>query len=173
VRRALLFLLAMAVADVVRAGDEPFPYTPRSLGITGGLFEFTDDTYREGEFGLQYRLSRRWGPFQPIGGGMVTTAGAFNLYAGVGIDFPAGRRWLFRASFAPGYYDKGPSGKDLGLALEFRSSLEIAWRLSSGWRFGIEIYHLSNADMGRINPGDGSLLLTVTVPLERWPRPTL
>jgi len=158
-------IVAAATLGAAPAADSPVVHPPSSLGVMAGLFEFTDDTYREGEFGLQYRLGQRWGIFQPMGGAMVTTAGAFNIYAGIALHISAGQRWLFRGSFAPGYYDKGPSGKDLGLDLEFRSGLEIAWRLASGWRLGIEFYHLSNGDIGRINPGNGSVLVTVTVPL--------
>jgi len=166
---AALLLLPLA-AGAASAAERPPAPPPPSLGILAGLFEFTDDTYREGELGAQYRLGYRWGVLQPFGGAMVTTAGAFHVYAGVSFDVPLGRRWLLRGSFAPGYYDKGASGKDLGLDLEFRSGVEIAWRLDGGWRLGIEFYHLSNGNLGAINPGDGSLLLTATVPLGKGAR---
>ena len=92
-------------------------------------------------------------------------AGAFHLYAGFAADLPLGEHALIRLGFAPGYYDKGADGKDLGMALEFRSSFEIGWRFGDGWRLGVEIYHLSNAQLGDINPGNGSLLVALTIPL--------
>jgi hypothetical protein len=74
---------------------------------------------------------------------------------------------LLRLGFGPGYYDRGATGKDLGLSLEFRSSLEIGWCLRSGWRLGLELVHLSNGDLAKVNPGNGSLLFVVTLPLGR------
>jgi hypothetical protein len=95
---------------------------------------------------------------------VVTTEGSFNLYAGFGIDVPLGRRVLIRVSFAPGYYHEG-GGKPLGQALEFRSSFEIGWRFRDGWRIGLEGYHLSNADLAAHNPGEGSLVVMLTIPV--------
>jgi lipid A 3-O-deacylase len=132
--------------------------------VLGGLFEFTDDTWREAEFGAQYRLGRHLGAFGTMAGGMVTSAGDFHLYAGLALEIPASRRVLLRLAFAPGYYDRGAQGKDLGYALEFRSSFEIGWCLRTGWRLGLELVHVSNAGLGRVNPGSGSLLLVVTRP---------
>jgi hypothetical protein len=142
--------------------SEPGPRA--SLGVTAGLFEFTDDTYRAAELGVQYRGAGRLWIIHPMAGGMINGDGAFNLYAGFGVDVPLGQRVLIRLAFAPGYYHQG-EGKDLGLGLEFRSSIEIGWRFGDGWRFGVEAYHLSNADLGEINPGNGSLVLGLTIPL--------
>jgi hypothetical protein len=168
VRAAVLLavgLLAGSSAVAVRAEDNSVEADPRAnVGLLAGLFDFTDDTYRAGEFGAQYRGRGRWWVLHPMAGGMVTTDGAWHLYAGFGIDLPLGRRWLIRLGFAPGYYDQG-GGKPLGMALEFRSSFEIACRFGDGWRIGLEGYHLSNADLAAHNPGNGSLLLALTIPL--------
>jgi len=166
VTRAPLVLLALALSASVARGEPP-PSEPRrgpSLGLLGGLFEFTDDTYREAELGAQYRLGMRVGAFQPMAGGMLTSAGAFHLYAGLALEIPASRRLLLRLGFAPGYYGRGASGKDLGLPLEFRSSFEIGWCLRSGWRVGLELAHISNGNITEINPGSGSLLVVVSRP---------
>jgi hypothetical protein len=166
VRAALLVVLAALVVPAAAAADEsPVEPAPRAnVAVMAGLFDFTDDTYRAGELGAQYRGTGRWWLLHPMAGGMITTDGAFNLYAGFGIDIPLGRRLLVRLGFAPGYYGQG-GGKPLGTALEFRSSFEIAWRFGDGWRVGLEGYHLSNADLVAHNPGNGSLLLALTIPL--------
>lgn len=162
----LIVLAVLAAPTGARAADPAPDPSPRpSVGVTGGLFEFTDDTYRAAELGAQYRWSGRWWLFQPMAGGMVTSAGAFQVYAGVAVDIPLGRRPFIRLGFAPGYYDQGARGKDLGMALQFRSSFEIGWRFRDGWRIGIETYHLSNAQLGDINPGNGSLLVALTIPV--------
>jgi hypothetical protein len=162
----LLALTVLTGSGSLLAADDPasVPGPRASLGVTAGLFEFTDDTYRAAEFGVQYRGAGRWWLLHPMAGGMVNANGAINLHAGFGIDVPLGQRLLVRLAFAPGYYRQGV-GKDLGLGLEFRSSFEIAWRFSHGWRIGVEAYHLSNAQLGDINPGSGSLVLVLTIPL--------
>ena len=168
-----LGLLAGPSAVAVRGEDTPTEAAPRAnVAVLAGLFDFTDDTYRAGEFGAQYRGSGRWWVLHPMAGGMVTTDGAWHLYAGFGIDVPIARRFLIRLGFAPGYYGQG-GGKPLGTALEFRSSFEIAWRFGEGWRIGLEGYHLSNADLAAHNPGNGSLLLALTIPLGQTPSPSV
>ena len=44
---------------------------------------------------------------------------------------------------------------------------ELALRLDGGRRLGLELYHISNASSGRINPGAESLLVTFALPLGR------
>lgn len=166
-RGALLLVLAVLTGsgNLLAANDPvPAPGHRASLGVTGGLFEFTDDNYRAPEFGVQYRGAGRLWIVHPMAGGMVNADDAFNLYVGFGVDLSLSRRVLLRLAFAPGYYHQG-NGKDLGKGLEFRSSVEVGWRFGDGWRIGLEAYHLSNAQLGDINPGGGSLVLGLTVPL--------
>jgi hypothetical protein len=151
-------LVAAACAGAVtptRAGD---------LVIALGTFDVSDDTYRALEAGLQYRVSGRWWLLQPILGALATSAGGLYLYAGLGVAVPLGASLLLSASFAPGYYDRG-RGKDLGDPLEFRTTLGLAWRLGGGRTLGLEVDHVSNQNLGTTNPGQGSLLLTLSVPL--------
>jgi hypothetical protein len=161
-RGVRLVALAVLLASGASAAEEAAPRA--QVAAMAGVFDFTDDTFRAGELGAQYRGAGRWWVLHPMAGGMVTTDGSWNIYAGFGIDVPLGRRVLIRLGFAPGYYGQG-GGKDMGQALEFRSSFEIGWRFDSGWRIGLEGYHLSNADLAAHNPGEGSLLLVLTVPL--------
>jgi lipid A 3-O-deacylase len=159
---ALTLLAAPAAGRAEEGARVPGPRP--NVAVLGGLFDFTDDTYRAGELGAQYRGSGRWWILHPMAGGMVTTDGSWNLYAGFGIDMPLGRRVLARLAFAPGYYEQG-GGKDLGEALEFRSSAEVAWRFRDGWRIGVEMYHISNGSLAAHNPGNNSLLVALTIPL--------
>jgi lipid A 3-O-deacylase len=162
---ALLAVGLLTGLPGVRAEDAGAGAAPRAnVAVLAGVFDFTDDTYRAGELGAQYRGRGRWWVLHPLAGGMATTDGAWHLYAGFGIDIPLGKCPLIRLGFAPGYYHQG-GGKPLGQALEFRSSFEIAWRFGDGWRVGLEGYHLSNANLAAHNPGNGSLLLALTIPL--------
>ena len=161
----VLLGLALMASPGAEAGDRPSEADPRAtVALSAGVFDFTDDTFRAGELGGQYRGRGRWWVLHPMAGAMLTTEGAFNLYAGFGIDVPLGQRWLIRVSFAPGYYHQG-GGKPLGTALEFRSSFEIGWRFGDGWCIGLEGYHLSNADLAAHNPGEGSLVVALTIPV--------
>lgn len=44
--------------------------------------------------------------------------------------------------------------------MEFRSGLEIAYRLANGHRVGMIYYHLSHANIYEDNPGSNSLVFT-------------
>ena len=55
-------------------------------------------------------------------------------------------------SFAPGYYNEG-NGKDLGMALEFKSEIKMSYDISKDSKIGFSYSHISNNDWGDINPG--------------------
>lgn len=155
--RLLAAVLAAAIiADPARAGD---------LVLSIGAFDATDDTYRAAEAGVRYISRERWWRLRPMGGGMATSAGAFYAYVGLALEVALGGRVTLAASLAPGYYNRGGSGKDLGDPLEFRSGIELSWHLGRGRRLGLELYHVSNANLGAINPGQTSVALTLGLPL--------
>jgi lipid A 3-O-deacylase len=160
-----LLLLAAAVA-APEAHPDFAPGARATLDVSAGAFEIAHPDERAAEVGLKYRASGHLWLLHPIAGAMATSDGAFNLFGGFSIDLPLGKGPLVRGSFAPGYSNRG-HGKDLGYALEFRSSVEIGWRFDAGWSLGVEWYHLSNARLGDKNPGDASLLVTLTLPLGR------
>jgi lipid A 3-O-deacylase len=157
----LVLLAAVAAAPEASAAR---PRTPATLDLSAGAFEIAHPDERAAEVGAKYRGAGHLWLLHPIAGAMATSDGAFHLFGGFSIDVPLGKGPLLRGSFAPGYFHRG-HGKDLGYPLEFRSSLEIGWRFDARWSLGIEWYHLSNARLGDINPGDASLLLTLTLPL--------
>lgn len=136
---------------------------PSVLEISGGAYDANKRRAPAAEVGLQYRSGGTLFILHAMAGAMVTTNGALNAYAGFSFDLPLGRAPVVRLSFAPGYYRAG-GGKDLGYPLEFRSGIELGWRLR-GWRVGVELYHLSNASLARHNPGEESLVLTLAFPL--------
>ena len=134
------------------------------VAISAGEYNTVDQSRAAAELGLQWRGGGRWWVFHPIVGGMVTHQGAMHGYVGFTFDLPLGPHVVVRPSFAPGLYRQG-GGKDLGYPLEFRSGLEIGWRLSGGTRVGAEFYHISNASLGDKNPGENSLMLVVAIPI--------
>lgn len=127
-----------------------------------GAFDIIDSD-KATELGIEYRFDT----FQlgrldlnPVLGASGTTEGNAWGYAGVRWDLPLNtERWITTIGFAVSIYEEG-DGKDLGGPVEFRSSIDLAYRLSNGSRIGLSFYHLSNARIYDFNPGSESLVLT-------------
>ena len=62
---------------------------------------------------------------------------------------------IFTPSFAPGLYHEG-DGKDLGHVLEFKSEIQLSYKLSKDANIGFSYNHISNASLGDKNPGANS-----------------
>lgn len=97
---------------------------------------------------------------------MANADGAFYVYTGINFDLLFFDHFLFAPGFAGGYYANG-RGKDLGYPIEFRSGIELGWQFADWHRLGIHFYHLSNASLGRRNPGEESLVLYYDIPLRK------
>ncbi len=68
-------------------------------------------------------------------------------------------------SIAAGAYHQG-DGKDLGGALEFRSNLELNYKLSPDSRIGLALNHKSNASLYDNNPGTETIQAVYSVSLD-------
>ena len=91
------------------------------------------------------------GKFSPITGGFVTDKSSIYLYTGVQAEYEVGPLNIV-PSFAPGYYEAG-DGKDLGMALEFKSEIKLSFDIFQDSKIGYSYSHISNNDWGTINPG--------------------
>ena len=91
------------------------------------------------------------GKFSPITGGFVTDKNSIYLYTGVQAEYELGPLNIV-PSFAPGYYEQG-DGKDLGMALEFKSELKFSLDIFKESKIGYSYSHISNNDWGDKNPG--------------------
>jgi lipid A 3-O-deacylase len=166
----LLFCAMPAAAQLFPLG------APESVWASVGQF----DSLREPlgyEAGWEVRfaprrfrlLPRRVPDAIPTLGAMATSRGMLYTYAGLRWELPAGERWVFSPGLAAGLYYQG-YGKNLGGALEFRSHVELGYRLAGGARVGLCIYHLSNAGIFDFNPGSESLVVTYTARLRKAKR---
>lgn len=126
------------------------------LGV--GVFDVTKPKDASLEFRIEYKPGCVWHTIRPLSGLMITEKKQWYVYTGFGFDWVIANYLLFSPNFALGWYEKG-DGKDLGFPLEFRSGVELGIRFSEGLRLGVHFYHLSNASLGRINPGSESLVL--------------
>ena len=93
------------------------------------------------------------GRFSPISGGFFTDKNSIYLYTGIQGQYAVGPLKIL-PSFAPGYYNAG-DGKDLGLALEFKSEIKLAFDILENLQIGFAYSHISNNDWGKDgkNPG--------------------
>ena len=91
------------------------------------------------------------GKFSPITGGFVTDKSSIYLYTGVQVEYELGPLNIV-PSFAPGYYEAG-NGKDLGMALEFKSELKFSFDIFKDSKLGYSYSHISNNEWGDKNPG--------------------
>lgn len=115
------------------------------------------------------QLEYRWGCYfwhlvRPEIGVITPGFRALYLYGGISLDLYITKHLLFSPSFAPGLYLQG-NGKKLGFPIEFRSALELAYEFNNRARAGVQFYHLSNAHLGRKNPGVNAIALFVGIPL--------
>lgn len=159
----ILFLLPFfSLFGAVRCGH--------SFSVAAGAFDFLRDKYRTAEFSMECKFyakslpSTRYLDIRPLIGVMSTIEGSGYLYSGINFDLLFFDHVLIAPGFAAGYYWKG-HGKDLGYPLEFRSGVEVAWQWGNRYRFGVHFYHLSNAHLGRRNPGEESLIAFYEIPI--------
>ena len=107
---------------------------------------------------------------KPFAGIEFTSDSASYFLAGIYLEDNIGQlftgeenKFVFTPSFGAGYYNDG-SGKKLGNALEFRTTLEFSYKLESKNRIAISLRHISNANLGNKNPGVEVISLSYLVP---------
>ena len=107
---------------------------------------------------------------KPFTGIEITTDSAYYLISGIYLEDNLGdliigeeNNWNFTPSFGVGYYDDG-NGKKLGNKIEFRTTLEISYQLKNSNRIGISFGHISNANIGKKNPGAEIISLSYQIP---------
>jgi hypothetical protein len=160
----LATLVVAAAFHGARAEGDPAKDDPDFVAIGLGGFDVNDnETTFQGR--VEYRSDRRLILFKPMAGLMVTGEAGIYGYAGILMDLYFGRRWVLTPSFAAGAYEAG-DGKDLGGTLEFRSAIELSYRLDDRARLGLALDHISNASLYNDNPGTESLVLIYAIPLD-------
>ena len=171
---ALACILAVHLAGSAAAAQERslflLPGSPSAVALSSGAANVnrpSDELQLNWELHFQPRDLRlfsgrlRLDGLIPMAGVMAAANGSLYGYTGARIERPlgAGSRWVFAPSFAAGLYYRD-DGKELGGTLEFRSGLELSYRLGPRQRLGAVVFHLSNGGLNGDNPGTESLLLT-------------
>lgn len=149
---------AVSFALPVRAEDEPW----RSQLEVGSFNAFHDP--KSTAFDLQLRPGWRWLNFGTFAGVMGTTKGALYAYGGFTFDLKLDDHWIITPDAAVGYYSNG-SGKKLGNESEFRTGIALDYQFDNSWRAGVALHHISNAGLGKLNPGVEIGAVTLAIPL--------
>jgi hypothetical protein len=126
-----------------------------------GTFDWSDDGKKATLIGFQHQnneLNRDTflGNLSPVTGAMVTQDSATYVYTGVQAQYEMGIINI-TPSFTPGLYGAG-DGKDLGHVLEFKSEVQFSLDLKNDSEFGFSYNHISNASLGKNNPGANSYM---------------
>ncbi len=167
----LLFLTfsAIAFSDIKRQVNGPIT-EPKLLSAGAGIFNIVRNE-KMLDLQLEYRscyafYKNKFLFFRPLFGVMATSKFSAYVYSGVAFDIFFAKSIVFTPSFAPGIYFRG-KGMDLGFPLEFRSSVELAYRFNNKSRLGAMFYHLSNASLSSHNPGTECLVFFYAFPLNK------
>ena len=157
----LLALVFLYLSKSVMADTTKLKNKNTEVNFYTGMFDFSDDGKRSSLFGVQHQnedLNRNTflGNLSPITGALITSDNASYFYTGIQAHYKIGSLNL-TPSFTPGYYHEG-DGKDLGHALEFKSEVQLSLDLPRESQLGISYNHLSNASLGKKNPGANSYM---------------
>lgn len=139
---------------------------PPEIALSTGVFEVFESGHST-EFGAEYRFSPQLWDLVPAVAINANTDGAYWLHAGLRYDFALSENWLLTPQLALVAYEDG-GGTDLGSGFLFRSGLELGYRLSPASKLSVTLYHMSNADLAKNNPGSESLIISYSFTPARW-----
>jgi lipid A 3-O-deacylase len=137
---------------------------PSFVSLGAGAFDVLHN-FTAAELRGEYRFGQKLWIFKPFVGLMGTSDRAFYGYGGLLVDIYIGNRWVVMPNAAVGYFDKG-AGKDLGAHTEFRTGAEFAYRFDDRSRLGFTFHHISNAGIGKKNPGEEEMALVFSLPFD-------
>ena len=153
---SLLFLILFTTTKLFAADN-----TVNQYNFFVGNFDFSDDKQSALLVGFQHQnenLNRDTflGNISPITGGFITENSAAYIYTGFEWNIDMGGL-IFTPSFASGLYHEG-DGKDLGHVIEFKSEVQLSYDFSKNSKIGVSYNHVSNASLGKKNPGANSYM---------------
>lgn len=148
-------LLSLSAAHTVAAQEY--------VTLSAGSWDVADENAPN--FGVEYRGTPFWYGLLPIAGVQANTDGGIYGYAGLNYDWEFANNWFLIPTVAVGAYEDGGDSKELGGVVEFRSGIELDYRLANSHRLGLSVHHLSNADIYDHNPGAEQVMLTYSIPV--------
>ena len=163
--RLIILVFILVSANVLVFADNSTNY----LSVSIGQFDI-NDSKDSSEYRVEYlkdsisKLSPGNFLLKPFYGIMINGDNGKYFYTGLRKDIQLEQEnILFTPSFAIGHYDQGKS-KNLGNDLEFRSQLELSYKLKNKNRIAISLNHISNASLADENPGTESIVISFINP---------
>ena len=152
----LAFIFSLAFKFPIYSNEKKNISNEHEFSFYTGMFDFSDDGQRATLVGVQHQnesLKRKsfLGTLSPITGLIITENNTQYFYTGIQAQYKIGKLNVV-PSFAPGLYGKG-DGKDLGHVVEFKSEVQLSFDLFSDSELGFSYNHISNASLGKKNPG--------------------
>ena len=157
----LAFIFSLAFIFPINSNEEKNISNEHEFSFYTGMFDFSDDGQRATLIGVQHQnesLKRKsfLGTLSPITGFILTENNTQYFYTGIQAQYKIGKMNLV-PSFSPGLYGKG-DGKDLGHVVEFKSEVQLSFDLFTDSELGFSYNHISNASLGKKNPGANSYM---------------
>jgi hypothetical protein len=136
------------------------------LVLAGGWYSCLDLWASTGFVNVQVQPACKIWVLRPQAGILVSFSGSYMVYAG--LTWPAEPlKWLvIQTGAALGYYESG-KGVNLAFPLEFRLSLSVLYKFRNSAQLGLEIAHISNANLGPPNPGTESVSVIFQLPIRK------
>lgn len=151
-----MLVLSGSTATQARA-----PETPDLISLGAGSFDVlkNEPRNRAADFRLEYRFGEATSllhlgshvSLRPWAGAEVTSDGGLYGGGGLFLDLELGPLAI-TPSFGAGLHRDG-GGKQLGSSMEFRSTIEVAYRFENESRLGVAFGHISNGGLTTLNPG--------------------
>ncbi len=129
------------------------------IAISAGSFEVFEESSLE--VGVEYRFDAQESFFDviPALGISANSDGGYWAHVGGRYDIHLGEKWILTPQLAAVAYEDG-AGQDLGSGFLFRTAIELGYRTGPSSRVALTLYHMSNADLAKNNPGSESLMLS-------------
>ena len=160
---ALALIGGAAAIGPARADDGILRDDPAFLELGAGGYDIFHN-YTAGVFRGEYRFGQKLLWLTPLLGGEVTTDGGLYGYFGLALDLHLGDHFVLAPNEAVGAWTRG-DGKNLGATIEFRSGAEFDYAFDDQTRLGLSFHHISNAGIGKHNPGEEEALVVYALPL--------
>jgi|TARA_R110000796_G_scaffold159366_1_gene276137 lipid A 3-O-deacylase len=131
-----------------------------AIALSAGSFEVFESN-NSLELGIEYRFAAQETFFNviPALGISANSDGGYWAHAGGRYDISLGEKWILTPQLAVVGYEDG-AGQDLGSGFLFRTGIELGYRIGQSSRLALSLYHMSNADLAKNNPGSESLMLS-------------
>jgi len=136
---------------------------PNFLAVGAGVYDVLHD-FKAAQGRLEFRFADRFLFIKPMVGVLFTSKGSVMGYGGIRIDLYLAPHFVVTPNAAVGGFYRG-NGKDLGSTIEFKTGGEFAYRFDDHSRLGLQFDHISNAGIGKRNPGTESLVLFWSFPI--------